>query len=85
MSKLIINNVILDNKAPYENEQTAGNDYRLINHHLMELGYGTFNCNELFQFWHHISDEYGTLWIEVPKNLEDFKKMINIYDEENKI
>lgn len=82
MSKLIINNIIFDNKAPYENEQTAGNDYRLINQHLMELGYGTFNCNELFQFWCNISDEYDALWMEVPKNLEDFKKIINIDDGE---
>ena len=48
--ELIINNKIYDNRAPYEEGKDIGKTYRLLNKHLTELGYGSFNCNDLFDF-----------------------------------
>lgn len=80
--RLKINNVIYDNRAPYEDEGNAGNDYKLMNKHLIELGYGAFNCNDLFEFWNELSDKYAACWLIVPENIEDFKALIGYYNKE---
>lgn len=79
--KLKIGNITYNNKAPYENINDIGNDYKLLNKHLMELGYGAFNCNELFEFWDRISAEYCASWLTVPEDLEEFKAIIG-YDDD---
>ena len=79
--ELRIGDTVYDNKAPYEYVGEIGNDYRLLNKHLMELGYGAFNCNDLCEFWKDISDDYGAGWLIVPKNIEEFKSIIG-YEEE---
>lgn len=78
--RLLINKIIYDNKAPYEKE-CIGKTYRLLNKHLMELGYGSFNCNDLFEFWNMISENQGACWLGVPENIEDFKNIIGYYEE----
>ena len=79
--ELIINNKIYDNRAPYEEEKDIGKTYRLLNKTLTELGYGSFNCNDLFEFWNMISENQGACWLGVPENIEDFKNIIGYYEE----
>lgn len=79
--ELRIGKTMYDNKAPYEDVNEIGNDYRLLNKHLMELGYGAFNCNDLYEFWNDMSDAYGASWLLVPENIEEFKSIID-YEEE---
>lgn len=79
--ELIINNKIYDNRAPYEEGKDIGKTYRLLNKHLTELGYGSFNCNDLFEFWNKISENRSACWLAVPENIEDFKDMIGYYEE----
>ena len=79
--RLLINKIIYDNKAPYEEEECIGKTYRLLNKHLTELGYGSFNCNDLFEFWNMISEKQGACWLDVPENIEDFKNRIGYYEE----
>ena len=74
--KLIINKKIYDNKAPYEEGEDIGKTYKLLNKHLMELGYGSFNCDDLYEFWNSISDEYVASWLNVPEDIEDLKEII---------
>lgn len=79
--ELIINKKIYDNKAPYEERKDIGKTYRLLNKHLTELGYGSFNCNDLFEFWNEMSEKRSACWLDVPENIEDFKDMIGYYEE----
>ena len=79
--ELIINKKIYDNKAPYEKRKDIGKTYRLLNKHLTELGYGSFNCNDLFEFWNEMSENRSDCWLDVPENIEDFKDMIGYYEE----
>ena len=58
-----------------------GKTYRLLNKHLTELGYGSFNCNDLFEFWNEMSENRSACWLDVPENIEDFKDMIGYYEE----
>lgn len=80
--KLIINKKVYDNKAPYEGGKYIGETYKLLNKHLMKLGYGSFNCDDLYEFWNSISDKYGASWLGVPEDIEDFKRIIGYDDEE---
>ena len=82
--KLIINKTEYDNRSPYEKGDEIGNTYKLLNKHLMELGYGAFNCNDLFAFWKEISDKYCASWLCVPEDINIFKQMID-YEEEDSI
>lgn len=79
--ELIINKKIYDNKAPYEKRKDIDKTYRLLNKHLTELGYGSFNCNDLFEFWNEMSENQSACWLDVPENIEDFKDMIGYYEE----
>ena len=79
--KLEINKTIYDNQAPYESIENAGTDYKLLNQYLMELGYGSFNCNDLYEFWSNVSDNYSASWLHVPETLDEFKHIIG-YNEE---
>lgn len=79
--ELIVNNKIYDNRAPYEKGKDIGKTYRLLNKHLTELGYGSFNCNDLFDFWNKISENQSACWLDVPENIEDFKNKIGYYEE----
>ena len=78
--RLNINNKIYDNQAPYERGNRIGNTYRLLNKHLMELGYGSFNCKDLFEFWNDMSESWDACWLDVPEDIEKFKEMIGYSD-----
>lgn len=81
--KIMINKVEYDNRAPYEDEEDSGQTYRLLNKHLMELGYGSFNCNDLYEFWNNISAQYCAGWLIVPEGIDEFKRIIGYGDEES--
>ena len=77
-----INKVEYDNRAPYEDEKDSGYTYKLLNKHLMELGYGSFNCNDLYTFWNDISDRYSACWLDVPEDINEFKRKIGYIDDD---
>ena len=52
-----INKVEYDNRAPYEDEKDSGYTYKLLNKHLMELGYGSEDINEFKRKIGYIDDD----------------------------
>lgn len=72
--KIIINKTEYDNHAPYE--IVDGETYCILNNYLMRLGFGCFNCNDLYIFWSDVSEKVGASWLEIPDNIEDFKNLL---------